>query len=66
MLVAGNTKDDDLHQSSLQNVPWNREILKEAKNGELQLSDCDWMSTIRCHRDCVQQSQKFFWLFASE
>jgi len=31
MLVAGNTKDDDLRQSYLQNVPWNREILKEAK-----------------------------------
>ena len=31
MLVAGNTKDDDLRTSFLENVPWNREILAEAK-----------------------------------
>ncbi len=31
MLVAGNTKDDDLRQSYLENVSENREILKEAK-----------------------------------
>ena len=31
MLVAGNTKDDDLRRSYLENVRENREILKEAK-----------------------------------
>ncbi len=31
MLVAGNTKDDDLRRCFLENVPWNREILAEAK-----------------------------------
>jgi predicted ATPase/DNA-binding SARP family transcriptional activator len=31
LLVAGNTKDDELRHSYLENVPWNRQILTEAK-----------------------------------
>ena len=31
MLAAGNTKDDDLRASFLENVRWNRQILAEAK-----------------------------------
>jgi tetratricopeptide (TPR) repeat protein/predicted Ser/Thr protein kinase len=39
MLVAGKTKDETLRQGWLENVPWNREILKEARERKIATYD---------------------------
>ena len=39
ILVAGKTKDETLRQGWLENVPWNREILKEARERKIAKYD---------------------------